>query len=179
MRRSVKGGSRLHKVGTHLAPAAIPVLAGLRCVLLRQPGSSGSCALFCAAAERCSSGCVVVVEEGIRGRAGRAQTAARCATSGCGPRQWPHRAAAWLPPRPSCRVRPAPLCSQSEERISFSKIRARHLMRNRLVLTLGWTDERRRRTCERQVFHRKVLRSTRPPPVDAVNRRCQTIFSAH
>ena len=113
MRRSVKGGSRLHKVGTHLAPAAIPVLAGLRCVLLRQPGSSGSCALFCAAAERCSSGCVVVVEEGIRGRAGRAQTAARCATSGCGPRQWPHRAAAWLPPRPSCRVRPAPVCSQS------------------------------------------------------------------
>ena len=114
MRRSVKGGSRLHKVGTHLAPAAIPVLAGLRCVLLRQPGSSGSCALFCAAAERCSSGCVVVVEEGIRGRAGRAQTAARCATSGFGPRQWPHRAAAWLPPRPSCRVRPAPVCSQSE-----------------------------------------------------------------
>ena len=103
----------MHKVGTHLSPAAIPVLAGLRCVLLRQPGSSGSCALFCAAAERCSSGCVVVVEEGIRGRAGRAQTAARCATSGCGPRQWPHRAAAWLPPRPSCRVRPAPVCSQS------------------------------------------------------------------
>ena len=47
----------------------------------------------------------------------------------------------------------------------LSKIRARLRERNRLVLTLGWTDERRRRTCEQQVFHRKVLRFTRLTPV--------------
>ena len=46
-----------------------------------------------------------------------------------------------------------------QERIS--KIRARQYPRNRLVLTLGWTDERRRRTREQQVVRKKVLRSNR------------------
>ena len=48
----------------------------------------------------------------------------------------------------------------------LSKIRARQYPRNRLVLTLGWTDERRRRTCERQVFGKKVLRVSRVAPVE-------------
>ena len=52
---------------------------------------------------------------------------------------------------------------RDQERLS--KIRARLRERNRLVLTLGWTDERRRRTCEQQVFHRKVLRVSRVNPV--------------
>ena len=52
----------------------------------------------------------------------------------------------------------------------ISKIRARQSTRNRLVLTLGWTDERRRRTCEQQVFHRKVLRSNRVSPEYATRR---------
>ena len=47
----------------------------------------------------------------------------------------------------------------------LSKIRARLYLRLRLVLTLGWTDERRRRTCERQVFLEKVVRFTRVTPV--------------
>ena len=47
----------------------------------------------------------------------------------------------------------------------LSKIRARLSTRNRLVLTLGWTDERRRRTRERQVVGKKVLRFTRVTPV--------------
>ena len=47
----------------------------------------------------------------------------------------------------------------------LSKIRARLSTRNRLVLTLGWTDERRRRTCEQQVVPGKVLRVNRFPPV--------------
>ena len=38
----------------------------------------------------------------------------------------------------------------------LSKIRARPPVRLRLVLTLGWTDERRRRTCERQLVPGKV-----------------------
>ena len=50
-----------------------------------------------------------------------------------------------------------------QERIS--KIRARQYPRNRLVLTLGWTDERRRRTCEQQVVPGKVLRVSRVAPV--------------
>ena len=47
----------------------------------------------------------------------------------------------------------------------LSKIRARLSTRNRLVLTLGWTDERRRRTCEQQVVRKKVVRFTRVHPV--------------
>ena len=46
----------------------------------------------------------------------------------------------------------------------LSKIRARPPVRLRLVLTLGWTDERRRRTCEQQVLRKKVLRFIHPPP---------------
>ena len=45
----------------------------------------------------------------------------------------------------------------------LSKIRARLSTRNRLVLQLGWTDERRRRTCERQLVPGKVVRFTRVP----------------
>ena len=56
---------------------------------------------------------------------------------------------------------------RDQERIS--KIRARQSVRLRLVLTLGWTDERRRRTCEQQVFHRKVLRVNRFPPVQCTS----------
>ena len=52
---------------------------------------------------------------------------------------------------------------RDQERIS--KIRARHYPRNRLVLTLGRTDERRRRTCEQQVVRKKVLRVNRLNPV--------------
>ena len=47
----------------------------------------------------------------------------------------------------------------------LSKIRARPPVRLRLVLTLGWTDERRRRTCDAQVVGKKVLRVSRVPPV--------------
>ena len=50
-----------------------------------------------------------------------------------------------------------------------SKIRARQSVRNRLVLQLTWTDERRRRTREQQVVRKKVLlsevRSNRLSPV--------------
>ena len=56
-------------------------------------------------------------------------------------------------------------CERPGHQERISKIRARHDMRLRLVLTLGWTDERRRRTCEQQVFHGKVLRSNRVSPV--------------
>ena len=50
----------------------------------------------------------------------------------------------------------------------LSKIRARPPVRLRLVLTLGWTDERRRRTCEQQVVRKKVLRVSRVNPVCCV-----------
>ena len=43
----------------------------------------------------------------------------------------------------------------------LSKIRARPPVRLRLVLTLGWTDERRRRTCDAQVVGKKVVRFNR------------------
>ena len=50
---------------------------------------------------------------------------------------------------------------RDQERIST--IRARPPVRNRLVLTLTWTDERRRRTREQQVFPGKVHVSTGTP----------------
>ena len=56
---------------------------------------------------------------------------------------------------------------RDQERIS--EIRARQSTRNRLVLTLTWTDERRRRTREQQVLRKKVLRVTRHPPVDHIH----------
>ena len=49
----------------------------------------------------------------------------------------------------------------------LSKIRARLYLRLRLVLTLGRTDERRRRTCEQQVVRtKKYLRVNRLNPVE-------------
>ena len=50
---------------------------------------------------------------------------------------------------------------REQERIS--KIRARLYLRLRLVLKLGWTDERRRRTRERQVVRKKVSAATASP----------------
>ena len=56
--------------------------------LLAQPADQRSCDHFRAAAGRRLSESIVVVEVGIQGRAGRVQTAARCAKAvlwGCGP----------------------------------------------------------------------------------------------
>ena len=53
----------------------------------------------------------------------------------------------------------------------LSKIRARLPVRLRLVLTLGWTDERRRRSCDAQVVRKKVLRVNRLNPVATLKLR--------
>ena len=52
----------------------------------------------------------------------------------------------------------------------ISKIRARQSVRNRLVLALTWTDERRRRARERQVLRQKVLTCSAPTRVTPVLR---------
>ena len=56
-----------------------------------------------------------------------------------------------------------------------SKIRARQSVRNRLVLQLTWTDERRRRMREQQVLRKKVLRVNRVTPVITKRHRPQHV----
>ena len=68
--RSDDGGRGLGKFGTHLAQIVIADLVGARCAFLHQPADQRACAHSCAAAEDTASGCVVVVEVGIRGRVG-------------------------------------------------------------------------------------------------------------
>ena len=56
-------------------------------------------------------------------------------------------------------------CLRDQERISKIRARPPVAVRNRLVLAMTWTDERRRRTREQQVVRKKVLRSNRVSPV--------------
>ena len=86
MRRSDGGCTWVEKFGIHLARTVIADLGGVRRAFLCQPGEQRPCARSCAAAGCRTSDRVVAVEVGSRGRAGRAQTAARCATWASGPR---------------------------------------------------------------------------------------------
>ena len=86
-------GRGVEKIGTHLAQIVIADPASVRCALLRQPADQCACAHLRGGGEPCASVFVVVVEVGIRGRAGRAQAAARCATWVRGSCLSPHGAA--------------------------------------------------------------------------------------
>ena len=79
VKQSDEGSRRAGKFGTHLAQMGIADFAGVRRAFLHQLAEERLRARSRAAAERRTSGCVVVVEVSIRGRAGRAQTTARCA----------------------------------------------------------------------------------------------------
>ena len=80
MSRSVRGGTRVQKFRTPLVQIVNADLGGERCVLLCQLADQRHAASFCAAEEHNTADSVEVVEVGTRGRARRAQTAARCPT---------------------------------------------------------------------------------------------------